>query len=159
MPATSGSPLGSFDWVSNVHRCAVTMLLLVRTIFKEKAHVIINLSPYTESKIPMNHQIKNERYITGSGLWKGTSSTLFKHYPCMPHFCSHFLYTTRILLVASSGDVPKLSKMKGLSQKVPSSHPAETLLTRLYIVCSWCPTKGTTVQPLLELREELPIGR
>lgn len=45
----SGSPLGSFDRVSNVHRCAVTMLLLVRFIFKGKAQVIINLGQYTET--------------------------------------------------------------------------------------------------------------
>ena len=137
MSEIAGSHLGNFDWVLNVHRCAVTMLLLVRISFKEQAEVIINLSRYTKIKIQMNQQIKNEWWITGSGLWKRASSTPFQHCPCAHPCCSqwleHLLCTSRILLIASSGDAPKLSRMKGLSQEVLSSHPAETLLTRLYI--------------------------
>lgn len=44
MSEISGSPLGSFHWVLNVPKCAVTMLLLVRIVFEERGQVIINLS-------------------------------------------------------------------------------------------------------------------
>lgn len=37
--------------------------------------------------------------------------------------------------MASFGDVPKLSKMRGLSQKVPSFHPVEKQLSRICSIC------------------------
>lgn len=48
VPEIAGSFLGSFDWVLNVHRCTVTMLLLVRIAFKGKGQVFINRSQYTD---------------------------------------------------------------------------------------------------------------
>lgn len=52
MSEISGTSSCKFWEVSSVHRGAVTMLLLVGTIFIEKAQVIINVSQYTETEIP-----------------------------------------------------------------------------------------------------------
>lgn len=161
VPEIAGSSRGSFDWVLNVHRCTVTMLLAVRIAFKGKGQVFINCSQYTDYNYSESSDPKRVTHHWIRSMKWNQSLLQFQHYPCRCHLCSRLLaqhYTGAALCpqdpsVTPLGGVPALNEMKGLSKKFVISlfrHIVNKLRH-----CVWCSTKGTTVPQSLEFRADL----